>query len=93
MAQLSEGKAVEKALNVAKEVELSNGAMARIFAGKGKHARKAAQMAEGDQSKYLPALMQQLIEINGEKLTAEDFDEMPLKDYTRLSVEFQEQNF
>jgi len=37
--------------------------------------------------------MQQLIEINGEKLTAEDFDEMPLKDYTRLSVEFQEQNF
>lgn len=75
------------------EITLSDGRKAIVADGKGKHARDATRMADGDQSKYMGCLMAQLITIDGNKIVPEDLDEMPLKDYMALNVIFADQNF
>lgn len=79
--------------NSVKIIELPSGAKAEILQGKGKHAQKAMQMTGGDQSKYLGALMAQLILLDGKPVVMEDLEEMPLKDYMAISEAFSEQNF
>lgn len=79
--------------NVIKVIELSTGSKAEILTGKGKHAQKALQITGGDQSKYLGALMAQLVLIDGKPVVMEDLEEMPLKDYMAISEAFSEQNF
>lgn len=70
-----------------KTIELSNGVTVEIAEPKGKHMQKAMLMADGNQSLITPALMCQLVRINGEAKTMEDFGELPLKDYNTLMVE------
>lgn len=79
--------------NSVKIIELPSGVKAEILQGKGKHAQKAMQMTGGDQSKYLGALMAQLILLDGKPVVMEDLEEMPLKDYMAISEAFSEQNF
>lgn len=77
-----------------KVIRLKSGGYARIFEGKGKHARIATRMCGGNTDLYLPALMAQLVEFCSEKegrphgewlrIAMEDFDEMPLEDYSRV---------
>lgn len=76
-----------------KKFTLPSGKTCEILPGKGKHARKAILMADGDGSKYLSALMMQLVLIDGESVVMEDLDEMPLADYMKLQAEFGDQNF
>lgn len=76
-----------------REITLPSGRKATIEVGKGFHARKAMEMADGNTGLYLPSLMSQLIRIDGEYLVMEDFDELPLQDYMALQAEFADQNF
>lgn len=68
-----------------KKVTLPSGKTAEIQEGKGKHARMASRMMNGDSSLYMPALMSQLIKIGGQAMTMEDFDEISLADYNVLA--------
>ena len=76
-----------------KVIILPSGLKAEILQGKGKHAQKALQLTGGDQSKYLGALMAQLVLIEGKPIVMEDLDEMSLRDYIAISEAFSEQNF
>ena len=76
-----------------KVIILPSGVKAEIISGKGKHAQKALQLTGGDQSKYLGALMAQLVLIEGKPIVMEDLDEMSLRDYIAISEAFSEQNF
>ena len=80
-------------LEETKTVILPSGLKAEILSGKGKHAQKALQLTGGDQSKYLGALMAQLVLIEGKPIVMEDLDEMSLRDYMAISEAFSEQNF
>lgn len=76
-----------------KELTLPSGAKAQIIEGKGKHARQATKLMSGDSSLYMPALMSQLVTIDGKKMVMEDFDEIPLVDYNAIAVELSETTF
>lgn len=85
--------ATANAIEQAKAITLPSGKIAVITKGKGKHAMRAMEIAGGKGSMYLPALMAQLVTIDGAQLVAEDLAEMPLTDYMTLQTEFAEQNF
>lgn len=76
-----------------KELTLSRGEKVIILEGKGKHARIATQMADEQPGSYLGHLMSQLVTINGSPVVMEDLDELPLRDYLFIKVEFQYTNF
>ena len=79
-----------------KVIQLKSGDLARIYQGKGKHARIATRMCGGNQDLYMSALLAQLVEFSEDKgrnwtyRTAEDFDDMPLADYSQLVGHFGE---
>lgn len=66
---------------------LKDGRIAKILPGKGKHAVKASEMCDGKQSLWLPALLSQLCTLDSKRVTMEDFLELDLKDYMKLSAE------
>lgn len=76
-----------------KEITLPNGGKAFIEKGKGKHAIIAQQRMEGDSSKYLIHLMQQLVKVDGSQLAVEDYEEMDLPDFQAIQIAFCEVNF
>ena len=76
-----------------KEVTLSDGRIATIAPGKGKHANEAMKISNGKGEEYLVCLMAQLITIDGKGIVKEDLEEMPLKDFTVLQTEFADVNF
>lgn len=76
-----------------KEFTLPSGKKAVIYPGKGKHATNAIKICGEDMSLYLPALMSQLVEIDGNRIVLEDLEEMPLQDFMMLQGEFADQNF
>lgn len=75
------------------EVKLSDGRTATIRAGKGRDAMNAQKVSGTDVSKFFPALMAQLVEIDGQKLVMEDFEELPLQDFLTLQGELAGANF
>jgi hypothetical protein len=79
--------------NEPKTLTLPSGKTAVIQTGKGKHARMASRVANGDHSLFIPALMAQLVTIDGNTLVAEEFDDMDLNDFMTLSAEFSDVNF
>lgn len=76
-----------------KQITLSDGRVAVIKVGKGRDAMAAQKVAGTDISKYFPALMAQLVTIDGNKLVMEDFEELPLQDYLTLQGELAGANF
>ena len=66
------------------KVELPSGKVAMIEPCLGKHIRIASSMTNSDQSLFMPAIMSQLVTIDGAKLAMEQFDEMPASDYMEL---------
>lgn len=74
-------------------VALSDGKEAVIFPGRGEHAMEAQKIMDGDESLYFTAMMMQLVEIDGNGLTLEEFKQMPLKDYQKIYLAFLGENF
>lgn len=74
-------------------VLLSDRRVARIREGKGKDVEQATMISNGNQSKYLSAMMSATIEIEGQNLVMEDLADLLMKDYMRLQVAFAEVNF
>ncbi len=77
----------------AKEFNLPSGKRVVIYPGKGRHAMEAIKMCDGKMDRYLPALMSQLVEVNGHAVVMEDLEEMDLQDFMALQAEFSDQNF
>lgn len=75
-------------------VELTCGSTAEITPGIGRDMVAAQRLMSGDQSKFLPALMSQLVKIDGEALTMEDFiEEMDIIVYQEIMEHFTDVNF
>ncbi len=75
------------------KVTLSNGSVAEIIKGKGRHAKKAMMKSEGKGEEYLAILMAELVLVDGKKLVPEDFEEMDMKDYMAIQTAFADVNF
>lgn len=73
--------------------KLPSGKEATLLPGKGKHAIAAQQVAGDNSEKYLPALMAQLVKVDGKALVMEDFLEMDLPDYMVIMTEVSNENF
>lgn len=76
-----------------KFVLLTDNRVAKIREGKGKDVEQATMISNGNQSKYLSAMMSATIEIDGKGLVMEDLADLVMKDYMRLQVAFAEINF
>ncbi len=78
---------------VLKEVELSNGKKAVVYEGTGEDfltAIEIAQQTGGGFKEAILTLMEQLIEIDGKRVTAEELKKLPLSDFARLYAVFQQ---
>lgn len=80
-------------MNEEKTIPLSDGRTAVIRQGKGKDVRTAQQMMGKDTSMYMNCLMHLLVEIDGQKIPAELYDEMNAGDYMELMSAVSDQNF
>lgn len=76
-----------------KKVTLSDGRVAEIQKGKGKHAKNAMMKSEGKGEEFLALLMSELALVDGQKLVPEDFDAMEMKDFITIQTAFAEINF
>lgn len=76
--------------NGTREIILPSGAKATIEPFKGKHVRVAQLMADKDTSKYMYAIIAQIVKIDGQGITMEDLDDMPGADTLSLMGEFGE---
>jgi len=66
-------------------INLPSGAVATIIEKpKGKHVRKAQNIAGGDNTLIVPALISLCVRINDAQILVEDFDEMPASDALAL---------
>lgn len=83
----------EKKEKQPREITLPSGLKAVIQPGKGKHSIIATRMANSDTSMVIPAMMAQLVTIEGNPVLMEDFKEMELSDYMFLIGEFTDLNF
>ena len=72
---------------------LPSGKTAELLPGKGKHAIEAQKVSGDESKKYLPALMAQLVKVDGKALLMEDFLEMALPDYMSIMTKVSEENF
>lgn len=75
------------------QIKLSDGRTAEVRAGKGRDAMKAQRVSGADMSKFFPALMAELVTIDGQALVMEDFEELPLQDFLTLQGELAGANF
>lgn len=76
-----------------KEVTLSNGIVAVISKGKGKHVQEAQKIAGTDSSKFMAAMIAQLVTINGLPVVYEDLMELEAEDYLSIMTVWSELNF
>jgi hypothetical protein len=77
---------------VLKEVTLSNGKKATVYQGTGEDfltALEVAQATGGGFKEAILSLMEQLIEIDGKRVTAEELKKLPLQDFAMLYSVFQ----
>lgn len=75
------------------KILLSDGRLAEIKQGKGRHAIKAQNLSSGKQDAYMSILMAMLTTIDGKAIVPEDLEDLPLRDFTAIQVEFATQNF
>ena len=75
---------------MAKEITLPSGKVASIGEFKGKHIREAQRIADGEQDKFMFALISLTSTIDGMPVVAEDLDEMSGADVLALMGEFSE---
>lgn len=71
-----------------KEIKLPSGKVAIIGEFKGKHIREAQRIADGQQDKFLFALISITSTIDGQPIVVEDLDEMSGADVMMLMGEF-----
>jgi len=70
-----------------KTLNLPSGKVATICDGTGRDVIAATKLAGVDTEKFLPALMAQLVLIDGQKQVMEDFYDLPSADYMKLMGE------
>ena len=77
---------------ILEEIKLSNGKKAVIFEGTGEDLLTAMEIAQAQEnpsmSNIVLNLMEQLIEIDGQKLPSEELKKLPLPDFMRLYSTF-----
>lgn len=76
-----------------REFKISDGRLVIIRAGKGRDSVMAMRVSAGVGEKYVGALMAQLCTVAGKKITMEDMEDLPLRDYTAIQTQFAEINF
>lgn len=72
---------------------LSDGRVAEIRPGKGRDAMAAQKISGAEMEKFFPALMCQLVTIDGAKMPMEDFGDLPLQDFLAIQGEIAGANF
>jgi hypothetical protein len=78
---------------VLKEITLSKGRKATVYEGTGEDfltALEIAQASGGGFKEAILSLMEQLIEIDGRRVTAEELKKLPLQDFAVLYAVFQQ---
>ncbi|SMO74661.1 hypothetical protein SAMN06269117_12513 [Balnearium lithotrophicum] len=78
---------------VLKELKLSDGRKAVVYEGTGEDFLTAVEIAQetgGGFKEAILTLMEQLIEIDGKRVTAEELKKLPLSDFARLYTVFQQ---
>lgn len=78
---------------MAKEIKLPSGKVVTIGDFKGKHIREAQRISQGEQDKFLFALISLTSTIDGQPIVVEDLDDMDGADVLKLMAEFSDQNF
>jgi hypothetical protein len=86
MAETAEKRTVLKDGTV--ELVLPSGAEAVLKPYKGKHIRIAQKLSQGDETKLVPAIISQVVTVNGKPVIMEDMDEMHGPDVLKLMGEF-----
>ena len=76
-----------------KSITLSDGRVAVIRKGKGRDAMKAQRVSGTDISKFFPALMAELVIIDGNKMVMEEFEDLELQDFLTIQGELAGANF
>ena len=77
---------------VIKEIELSDGRKATVYEGTGEDFLTALEIAQSTGEGFKGAiltLMEQLIEIDGKKVNAQELKKLPLQDFALLYTVFQ----
>jgi hypothetical protein len=77
----------------ATQITLSDGRTAVIRKGKGRDAMKAQRVSGTDVAKFFPALMAELVTIDGSAMVMEDFEELDMQDYLKIQGELAGANF
>lgn len=67
---------------------LSDGTEVTCYPAKGKHVRQAQRLMDGDETLMIPALISTCADFGGKKLTVEELDELPAKDFLTLMGEY-----
>lgn len=81
-------------IKVGQKVKLPSGTVIVIKKGLAKHAINAGRICDGDQSKYVSALISELVTFDGKKILMEDIGEtVGLADYSQLIIYMGELNF
>lgn len=75
------------------KVELSDGTIVTCHPAKGKHVRSAQRLMDGDETKMIPALIAICADFGGKKITIEELDEYPAKDFLKLMGEYAGSSF
>ena len=77
---------------VLEEIKLSEGKKATIFEGTGEDLLTAMEIAQAQEnpsmSNIILNLMEQLVEIDGQKVPAEELKKLPLPDFMKLYTAF-----
>lgn len=73
---------------MSKQIKLPSGKIAEVGAFKGKHIREAQRISDGEQDKFLFALISLTSTIDGNPILTEDLDDMDGADVLALMGEF-----
>jgi len=84
---------MKKQEKVNNQVELKDGKIATIKEAVGQDQIRAHKMCKDDTDQVLFALMELCVTIDGKEAYMSDFQNMPMKDFNKLSAAFAEINF
>lgn len=77
-------------MSESKTITLPSGKVAEVGEFKGKHIREAQRVGDGDQGKFMFALIAATTTIDGKQVAAEELDDMDGMDVMALMGEFSE---
>lgn len=81
--------AQERASEPNETLTLPSGAVAEFLPFKGKHVKSSQRLANGDETKVIPAIIAVATLIDGKSIMMEDLDEMDGRDVIKLMGHYQ----